>query len=235
MRLFAGRQNASMRQFQGRKTRACVNSGFRYARHASIAHSACVIFGFGGAGACVYFAFGQAGMRPVSGSAETELASIPGPAHEGDLAAGRCSDGSVVSTEHGRRTPRGSPTGRRCRSEDRRSQPSPRFCVSGDAWFRRPPGDGAGLKTGVPYRGAIFPTGVPCRGAIFPTGGPGLRRHVPEWRSRPAAPSSRVAFPARGAIRWTGGPGGNIPPLWRFERPSFSWVEGCSWPRWPGS
>ena len=88
MRLFPGRLNASLRLFRDRMSRACVNSGFRYARHASIAHSegpACVIFGFGGVGACVHFAFGQAGLRPfppghasISGSAKRELASISG-------------------------------------------------------------------------------------------------------------------------------------------------------------
>ena len=90
MRLFPGRLNASLRQFRDRMSRACVNSGFRYARHASIAHSACVIFGFGEPGACVHFAFGQASMRPfpaghasISASAERELAFISGSDERG--------------------------------------------------------------------------------------------------------------------------------------------------------
>ena len=98
-----------------------------------------------------------------------------------------------------------------------------------------------------------------CRGAAMnsPRRGPPLCR--PEGgvssRSRASARSAVRGF-ARLAARETGAPlsravpriggrryppgraspaGGSISPLWRFERPSFSWVGDCSWSHWPGS
>ena len=88
-----------------------------------------------------------------------------------------------------------------------------------------------GPRTGPQLQAELRPKAIPDQG---PVRGP----LDPVCRSETGAPSS-PAVPRIGGRRYPPGrpspAGGRISPLWRFERPSFSWVGDCSWSHWPGS
>ena len=88
-----------------------------------------------------------------------------------------------------------------------------------------------GPRTGPQLQAELRPKAIPDQG---PVRGP----LDPDCRSETGAPLSR-AVPRIGGRRYPPGrpspAGGRISPLWRFERPSFSWVGDCSWSHWPGS
>ena len=88
-----------------------------------------------------------------------------------------------------------------------------------------------GPRTGPQLQAELRPKAIPDQG---PVRGP----LDPDCRSETGAPLSR-AVPRIGGRRYPPGrpspAGGRISPLWRFERPNFSWVGDCSWSHWPGS